>query len=466
MAMSNNLPIALFEEIRPPKTNPEKSDNSRAILRHFVYNLGDDYKQSVNHFSLLQIQAVMRLPFRCYLIDNHFYHDMSIDRDESTDISVLGNLYDRLCHQLLCWIKEKRHLLTRPKYDPVEEEFLKNYNTADYGKNLDYEEFQKKFDPDEFTKQLKQLTTNTPTYLQSHLKDLVDETATNATYTSSRFDNPDTAKNFNPDEFAKILLLQLDAGITINKDTDAAKDTYAVKDTDAAKDTEAAQDSDATTVASTTIKESTSTTITKVFNTDDAQLNFESLYSQSVAIGMEKNNSWRYIPYNKLNEDWDPKQIWCVISKVMTNNSKIDIAASDYIVLDLNSGCGIMSMCMFSNILGYRTYGFESNLNAFKNCKVNQKECLKLANQFSKSWMNIRFFKNATENEQSEFQSVIDIMGNDPTHIHLVHFLSKNWSAKNRISVLLYLNKCTNLKHIITDLSVQEIKKFYKGEVY
>jgi hypothetical protein len=388
IASSNSLPLALFAE-----NTLDVKDGSRAVLQSFIEKLDDQlfYKHTINHFSLLQLQAVMQLPFRCYLVNNHFYHDMSIERHKETDTSVLGNLYGRICNQLLFWIKEKINS------EIVERKIEKSTSRTDTeADNYDFKFYD-----------LKNINTPQDTTMIS--------SSSHATKTVSK--NIDTSPLICSTE---AVTTSLGAG--------------------------------AVAAAESTLE-------------DTAILNFECLYMESIAIGLEKNKTWKNIPYNKLSEDWEPKQLWPLVEQILAGNKLIDIATNGYIALDLNSGCGVMSMFMFCNTLCYRTIGFESNLNAFKNCKLNQKECLKLKNQFSNSWMNIRFYKNATENEQSELQSVVDIIGNNPNSIHLVQFLSKNWSIKQRHSVLLYLNKCCSLKHIITDLTVQEIEKYYKGEL-
>lgn len=447
IALANSLPLALFGE------EEGDVDCKRAVLKAVVHKREDgNFRQTHTVYSLLQVQAVLELPFRCYLINDHFYHDMKIARDVTTDISVIGSLYDKLCNQMLVWIKENIKSDAVVAKEEIEPEYFDCAAMSSDNINT------------------------------SPISELFTEKDVNVLATIDSGVCGDEAVA-DPDKCNEMVVCCNEAERT-GVDMEVVVETNFESGTAEVSVDEVVNSVDEVNSCDEVVKEvnQTISRINILAASETRNLSqteslfdlkyFENVYNKFVELGLNKNKTWKNVPENKLNEDMDPKYIWPVVVKILNSKQNAEVSSKAYVALDLNSGCGIMSVCMLALILNYRVVGFECSLNAHRNSKLNQMEFLKmepiqgsneLGDNIFNIWRKIRFFKNSTNKEQSELNSVVDILGNNPLNVHLIYFLSKNWSTKQRQFILMYMNKCINLAHIITDLTAVDVKNFYKG---
>jgi hypothetical protein len=121
--------------------------------------------------------------------------------------------------------------------------------------------------------------------------------------------------------------------------------------------------------------------------------------------------------------------------------------------VELNAGCGLMSLCYYNYCLNYNMICFEHSELCYKQLLETQ---LLLGNELPVNNQQIilksRFYKNNTTAEIACTETVITKLGMNSSYIHFVSFFKLQYSKKDVELIFSYLTTLPLLVHIITDV--------------
>lgn len=211
-----------------------------------------------------------------------------------------------------------------------------------------------------------------------------------------------------------------------------------------------------------------------VLSTNDAGIastlvDCQAFYNKIYNNGLNKVNTWKQVYYNsKLKENlFIDKPLWDILMEINRFDQINFPKSSEKMGINLNSGSSVTTITYFVWLLGYKFIDFECCYDAFISAKKNQ---LAMFSTNDNSLIDVarsfRIYNNCNINEQASSYNVIEVCGNNPNHIRFVYFTTINWTSIEQSIILTYLNKFENLVHLLTDIKITMLQKYFKGKFY